>query len=238
MRNSPSRCGWCAGSTEEPPHLNASRTGPGVATLSEAAEDEMIRLALAEDHTIVRWALREALSKADDIEVVGEAGTAAETLAMIQNVKPDVLLLDLTLPDRSGFDVLSELRQIETAPLVVVLTWHTEPSYTARAIAAGAHGYVNKSVQPQELLDAIRAVSRGEQVIPPGVEQLLSGEEHPASALTAREQQVMEMLARGMTNREIAEHLAISIKTVDTHRGHVLKKLGLRNNSELTRFAV
>ncbi|HEY5922779.1 MAG TPA: response regulator transcription factor [Kofleriaceae bacterium] len=199
----------------------------------------MIRLALSEDHTIVRWALREALSKADDIEVVGEAGTAAETLAMVQNVKPDVLLLDITLPDRSGFDVLAEMRQIETAPLVVVLTWHTEPSYAARAISAGAHGYVNKAVEPTELLNSIRAVSRGEQIIPPGVEQLLaSGDGHPASALTAREQQVMEMLARGMTNREIAEHLDISIKTVDTHRGHVLKKLGLRNNSELTRFAV
>ena len=199
----------------------------------------MIRLALAEDHTIVRWALREALSKADDIEVVGEAGSAAETLAMVQKVKPDVLLLDITLPDRSGFDVLQEMRQIETAPLVVVLTWHTEPSYAARAIAAGSHGYVNKAVEPAQLLEAIRQVSRGEQVIPPGVEQLLaSGDGHPASALTAREQQVMEMLARGMTNREIAEHLQISIKTVDTHRGHVLKKLGLRNNSELTRFAV
>lgn len=199
----------------------------------------MIRLGIAEDHTIVRWALREALSKADDIEVVGEAGTAAQTLEMVQNVRPDVLLLDITLPDRSGFDVLNDLRLKDTAPLVVVLTWHTEPSYAARAIAAGAHGYVNKSVEPEQLLNAIRAVSRGEQVIPPGVEALLaSGEGHPASSLTAREQQVMEMLARGMTNREIAEHLAISIKTVDTHRGHVLKKLGLRNNSELTRFAV
>jgi len=166
----------------------------------------MIRLGIAEDHTIVRWALREALGKADDIEVVGEAGNAAETLEMIQNVRPDVLLLDLTLPDRSGFDVLNELRLKDTAPLVVVLTWHTEPSYAARAIAAGAHGYVNKAVEPEQLLAAIRAVSRGEQVIPPGVEALLAaGDGHPASALTAREQQVMEMLARGMTNREIAE---------------------------------
>jgi DNA-binding NarL/FixJ family response regulator len=199
----------------------------------------MIRLGIAEDHTIVRWALREALSKADDIEVVGEAGSAAETLDMVKRERPDVLLLDISLPDRSGFDVLTELRPLETAPLVVVLTWHTEPSYAARAIAAGAHGYVSKSVEPEELLAAIRAVSRGEQVIPPGVEQLLAaGDGHPASALTAREQQVMEMLSRGMTNREIAEHLEISIKTVDTHRGHVLKKLGLRNNSELTRFAV
>jgi two-component system, NarL family, invasion response regulator UvrY len=199
----------------------------------------MIRLGIAEDHTIVRWALREALGKDHDIEVVGDAGTAAETLEMVQKVRPDVLLLDLSLPDKSGFDVLNEMRESDTAPLVVVLTWHTEPSYAARAIGAGAHGYVNKSVTPEELLSAIRAVSRGEQVIPPGVEQILaSGDGHPASALTAREQQVMEMLARGLTNREIAEHLQISIKTVDTHRGHVLKKLGLRNNSELTRFAV
>jgi DNA-binding NarL/FixJ family response regulator len=199
----------------------------------------MIRLGIAEDHTIVRWALREALGKAEDIEVVGEAGSAAETLEMIKRERPDVLLLDISLPDRSGFDVLTEMRPLETAPLVVVLTWHTEPSYAARAIAAGAHGYVSKSVEPEELLAAIRAVSRGEQVIPPGVEELLArGDGHPSSALTAREQQVMEMLGRGMTNREIAEHLEISIKTVDTHRGHVLKKLGLRNNSELTRFAV
>ena len=199
----------------------------------------MIRLAISEDHTIVRWALREALGKAEDIEVVGEAGSAAETLEMIQRVRPDVLLLDITLPDRSGFDVLADLRPLDTAPLVVVLTWHTEASYAARAIAAGAHGYLNKAVGPEELLAAIRAVSRGEQVMPAGVEQLLaSGDGHPASALTARESQVMEMLSRGMTNREIAEHLEISIKTVDTHRGHVLKKLGLRNNSELTRFAV
>ena len=199
----------------------------------------MIRLAIAEDHTIVRWALREALGKADDIEVVGEAGTAAETLTMIEEKRPDVLLLDITFPDKSGFDVLDELRKKDTAPLVVVLTWHTEPSYAARAIGAGAHGYVNKSVEPTELLAAIRAVSRGEQVIPAGAEELLAkGDGGPASALTARELQVMEMLSRGLTNREIAEHLQISIKTVDTHRGHVLKKLGLRNNSELTRFAV
>ena len=199
----------------------------------------MIKLAIAEDHTIVRWALREALGKADDIEVVGEAGTAAETLTMIEEKRPDVLILDITFPDKSGFDVLDELRKRDTAPLVVVLTWHTEPSYATRAIQGGAHAFVSKSVEPEELLAAIRAVSRGETVMPAGTEELLAkGDGHPAGALTARELQVMEMLSRGLTNREIAEHLQISIKTVDTHRGHVLKKLNLRNNSELTRFAV
>jgi len=199
----------------------------------------MIRLAIAEEHTIVRWALREALGNTGDLEVVGDAGTAAETLEMVRRDRPEVLLLDLLLPDRSGLDLLAELRLLDTAPLVIVLTGHAEPSYAARAIAAGAHGYLTKASEPAALLEAIRAVSRGEQVIPPGIEQFLAaGDGHPASALTAREQQVMEMLGRGLTNREIAEHLEISIKTVDTHRGHVLKKLGLRNNSELTRFAV
>src|SRR3954467_7319706 len=242
MTKSPKRVGGiagvCAGSTEKALTLPRHEL-VYVLLLCLTSGGHMIRLGLSEDHTIVRWALREALNKAEDIEVVGEAGTAEETLKMIQEVRPDVLLLDITLPDRSGFDVLSDLRSIDTAPLVVVLTWHTEPSYTARAIAAGAHGYVNKSVAPTELLNSIRAVSRGEQIMPPGVEQLLaSGDGHPASALTAREAQVMEMLSRGMTNHEIAEHLDISIKTVDPHRGHVLKKLGWRTSSELTRFAV
>lgn len=199
----------------------------------------MIRLALAESHTIVRWALREALGKFDNLEVVGVAANAAETLDLIRREQPEVLLLDLDLPDRSGFDVLAELRPLEIAPLVIVLTRHTEPSYAVRAIAAGAHGALTTSDDPAQLISAIRAVSRGEQVMPAEVEVVLAvGDGHPASTLTAREQQVMEMLGRGMTNREIAEHLEISIKTVDTHRGHVLKKLGLRNNSELTRFAV
>jgi two-component system invasion response regulator UvrY len=199
----------------------------------------MIRVAVADEHRIIRWALREALAKAPDLEIVGEAGSAEETLAMIQRDKPDVLLLNTAMPDHSGFDVLVEIRHIETGPLVVVLAPHSDASYAARALAKGAHGYVSMSAEPNELVDAIRAVHGGEQVIPAGVGELLAGGDgHPASALTAREQQVMELLGRGFTNHEIAEHLNISIKTVDTHRGHVLKKLGLRNNSQLTRFAV
>jgi two-component system invasion response regulator UvrY len=199
----------------------------------------MIRIALAEEHPIIRWALKEALTRTGDLEIVGEAGTVEDTLAMVLHAKPELLLVDTSMPDHSGFDVLAQIRELEAGPFVIVLAPHADASYAARAIAAGAHGYVSQSAEPEALLDAIHAVSRGEQVIPPGVEKLLAaGDGHPASALTARELQVMEMLARGMTNREIADHLNISIKTVDTHRGHVLKKLSLRNNSELTRFAV
>jgi len=197
----------------------------------------MIRIAIAEEHTIPRWALRHALAAVPDLEVVGEASNVADTVAMLRSVKPDVLILDTTMPDHTGFDVLGEIRNLESGPLVVVLAPHDDPSYAARAIAAGAHGYVSTSAEPKALIDAIEAVSRGEQVIPLGADKLLAGEE-PAGSLTHRELQVMEMLSRGMTNREIGVNLGISIKTVDTHRGHLLKKLRLRNNSELTRFAV
>lgn len=199
----------------------------------------MTRIAIADEHRITRWALAQALRGYPDFEIVGEAGTVEAALDMIQTERPEVLVLDTTLPDHTGFDVLAEIRHLEHGPLVVVLAPFDEPSYAARAIAAGAHAYVAKSAHPDELVEAIRAVTRGEQVIPPKAEKLLeAGDGHPASPLTARELQVMEMLARGMTNREIAEHLAIGIKTVDTHRGHVLKKLRLRNNAELARFAV
>jgi two-component system, NarL family, invasion response regulator UvrY len=198
----------------------------------------MIRLAIAEEHKIVRWALREAFATIPDFQVVAEAGTADETIAAIRHAKPDVLLLDMTLPE-TGFDVLRALRELDDAPLVVMLAPRVEPTYGVRAMKAGAHGFVGKSSEPKELLDAIRAVSRGERVVPPEVEALLAaGDGHPASALSKRELEVMEMIARGMTNREIAEHLGISIKTIDTHRGHMLKKLQLRNNADVTRFAL
>lgn len=199
----------------------------------------MIRVAVAEEQRIARWALGEALGKNADLEIVGQAGTVEDTLAMARRVKPDVLVVDTTIPDHSGFDVLAQLRDITAGPLILVLAPFTDPTYAARAIGAGAHGYVAKSAAPEELVEAIRAVTRGEQVIPPGVDKLLAaGDEQLPSALSRRESQVMEMLARGMTNREIAHDLDISVKTVDTHRGHVLKKLALRNNAELARFAV
>lgn len=196
----------------------------------------MIRIGIVGQHRIIRWALHEALARVPGMEIVGEAGTVEETLAMVHRVTPDVLLLDITL-DHAGEAVLAAIRDLETGPLVVVLAAQLELNYAARAIAAGVHGYIGKSAEPEQLLDAIRAVSRGERVIPPGVEALIAADD-PANVLTKRELQVMEMIARSMSNREIAEHLDISLKTIDTHRGHVLKKLGLRNNSELTRFAV
>jgi len=193
----------------------------------------MIRVAIAEEHAVVRWALSTALAGQPELEVVATTGTLRETLAAIQDVKPEVLLLDAAL------DGLTEIRHHTEGPLVIVLGAEAAPHAAARAIAGGAHGYVSRSEAPEALLAALRAVSRGERVVPAAAEALLAaGDFEPAAALTHRELQTMELLARGMTNREIAEFLAISSKTVDTHRAHVLKKLGLRNNAELTRFAV
>jgi DNA-binding NarL/FixJ family response regulator len=193
----------------------------------------MIRLAIAEEHAVVRWALSEALGHQADLEIVGTAGSIREVLSLLHDKSPDVLLLDANL------DGLPEIRQLENGPLVIVLGAESAPHAAARAIAGGAHGYIARSEPPDTLLAALRAVSRGERVVPPAAEVLLAaGDFEPAAALTHREQQTMELLARGMTNREIAEHLQISTKTVDTHRAHLLKKLGLRNNAELTRFAV
>ncbi len=199
----------------------------------------MIRIGLAEEHRIPRWALHEALAKSVDFEIVGEAGSVDETIDLVKTAKPDVLVLDTALPDHSAFDVLSRLSRVETGSLIVVLSPNDDPAFAAHAMAAGAHAYVYSSDDPAKLLEAIRAVSRGERVVPAEVDKALAARDrHPASTLTARELQIMEMLARGLTSREIAHDLDISTKTVDTHRAHLLQKLRLRNNAELARFAV
>jgi two-component system invasion response regulator UvrY len=189
----------------------------------------MIRLAIFLDHAILRWALRRLAEETEDFAVTA-ASTGSEMLETLRRERSDVVLVDST-------ESLKELTKLETPPAAIALAWHGEP-VTARAIVAGAHGVFDANVQPEEIVRAIRAVARGEQIVPPNLEEILQHADAAARALTHREHQVMEMIARGMANREIAEHLEISVKTVDTHRGHVLKKLGLRNNSELTRFAV
>ncbi len=200
----------------------------------------MIRVVIAEDHTLIREALVKMLVASRRIEVVGQASTGTEALEMVTSHHPDVLLLDVTMPEKDGMQTLSELAAIETATKALILTMHEDEAHGVRAIRGGAAGYIKKSANLDELIDAIERVHRGERVIPSDVEAALGRKrsDHPAQILSTREFQVMEHLAAGKTNREIAEMLSISVKTVDTHRGHVLKKLRLRNNSDITRFAI
>ena len=200
----------------------------------------MIRVVIAEDHTLIREALVKMLVASRRIDVVGQASTGTEALELVAQQHPDVLLLDVTMPEKDGMQALSELAAIDTNTKALILTMHEDEAHGVRAIRGGAAGYIKKSSNLDELIDAIERVNRGERVIPTEVEAALGRKrsDHPAQILSTREFQVMEYLAAGKTNREIAEMLSISVKTVDTHRGHVLKKLRLRNNSDITRFAI
>ncbi|MBK9032734.1 MAG: response regulator transcription factor [Myxococcales bacterium] len=195
---------------------------------------------IAEDHTLIREALAKMLVASGQIEVVGLASTGTEAVAMVGRATPDVLLMDVTMPEKDGIAALADLAVLGTTTRTIILTMHEDEAHGVRAIRAGAAGYVKKSANLDELLDAIDRVHRGERVMPADVEVALTKKrsDHPAQILSSREFQVMEYLAAGKTNREIAEMLSISVKTVDTHRGHVLKKLRLRNNSDITRFAI
>lgn len=200
----------------------------------------MIRVVIAEDHTLIREALAKMLVASRRIDVVGQASTGTEAVAQVSRLQPDVLLLDVSMPEKDGIAALADLAALETGTKTIILTMHEDEAHGVRAIRGGAAGYVKKSANLDELLAAIERVHRGERVIPEEVEAALGKKrsDHPAQVLSSREFQVMEYLAAGKTNREIAEMLAISVKTVDTHRGHVLKKLRLRNNSDITRFAI
>ena len=200
----------------------------------------MIRVVIAEDHTLIREARVKMLSESRKIDVVGEAATGATAVSMTKRLKPDVLVLDVTMPEKDGLQALAELVQLHVATKILVLTMHEDEAHGVRAMRAGAAGFMRKSASMDELISAIDKINKGEQVAPGEILAALNRKrsEHPAQILSQREFQVMSYLAAGKTNREIAYTLSISVKTVDTHRGHVLKKLRLRNNSDITRFAI
>jgi two-component system response regulator NreC len=175
------------------------------------------------------------------VQVIGEATNGREAVELVQKSRPDVLLLDISMPEKDGLQASMEIAAQGGSTRVLMLSMHTDDSYAVRAIRAGASGYIQKSAKIDDLIEAIEAVHAGKRVVPPGVEEMLekgNADMGPAQVLSQREFQVMGYLAAGMTNREIARLLSISVKTVDTHRGHVLKKLKLRNNSDITRFAI
>ncbi len=201
----------------------------------------MIRVVIAEDHTMVREALVWLFRRSKKIEVVGEAGTGSTAVELTMRLRPDVLVLDLTMPEKDGLQVMSELAQFHAATRILVLTMHDDEAHGVRALRAGATGFLTKATPAAGLIAAIEKVHKGEKVASPELLAALTrkgGADDPAQLLSPREFQILTYLARGKNHHEIAEALSISVKTVDTHRAHILGKLALRNNSDLTRYAI
>jgi two-component system, NarL family, response regulator NreC len=207
-----------------------------------------IRLLLVDDHQVVRSGLRMLLSNEEDVEIVGDAGTAREALEAVKALKPNVVLMDIGLPDMSGIDATREIKRTNPEVAVVALTIHEDEEYFFKMLEAGAGGYVPKRAAPEELLTAIRAAASGEVYLYPSLAKLLVkdylAQEHTSEGakaldgLTERELEVLRYLAEGVANSEIAEALVISQKTVERHRENIMQKLGLHSRSELVRYAI
>ena len=207
-----------------------------------------IRLVLVDDHEVVRSGLRMLLENETDVEIVGEFGTAHGVIGELTALNPDVILMDIGLPDLSGIDAAEEIKRIKPDTAVVALTIHEDEEYFFKMLEAGASGYVPKRAAPEELLTAIRAAAEGEVYLYPSMAKLLvkdylTLEQHPRAAqtlngLTAREQEVLAHLADGARNVEIAETLGISPKTVARHRENIMRKLNLHSRTELVKYAI
>jgi len=204
----------------------------------------MIRVVIADDHAVVRKGLRQILSAEPDIEVGGEAANAEELLRLVRRQGWDAVVLDITMPGKSGLEVLKELKQKWPRLPVVVFTMHDEDHFGLRAIRAGATGYLTKDRAPTELIKAIRKVVAGGRYVSPSLAEQLAGQTgtDPEQALhqilSDREFQVLRLLASGKTVTEVAQELSLSVKTVSTYRARILQKLGYRTTAELIQYAI
>ena len=208
-----------------------------------------IRIFIADDHAVLRAGLRLLMQTQDDMEVVGEAGDFAEALAQLQTVQPDIVTLDLSMPGGLGLKGIEKIRETAPGSRVIVLTMHDDPAYLRTALAMGASGYVVKSVADTELISAIRAVYQGRVFVDARSSTAISGTTAQTGAaiqtespvikkLSTREWEVLGLIAQGHTNQAVADRLDLSVKTVESYRGRLMEKLGLKNRADLTRFAI
>lgn len=201
-----------------------------------------IRVMLVDDHAVLRAGLRMLIDSQPDMQIVGEASSTKEALPLIRELRPDVISLDLSMPGGGGMGLLEQLKDANLPTKVLILTMHDDPAYFRSAVAAGAAGYVVKTAADNELLTAIRAVHGGRIFISMpngGSEALLRAEqETPNNTLSEREQQVLQMLAEGYTNKEIGVKLDLSVKTIETYRARIASKLQLRTRADIVRYAL
>ncbi len=204
----------------------------------------MIRVILCDDHAVVRRGIRDTLSEAVDIKVVGEAGSYSEVRELLRATPCEVLVLDLNLPGRGGLEVLASLKETETPIRVLVVSMFPEDQYAIRCLRAGAQGYLNKAGNPAELIEAVRTIAQGRKYVTPSVAQMLVDNlatptsEALHDSLSERELQTLLKIASGKRLSDIAEELMLSPKTVSVYRSRVLEKLKLSNNAELTVYAI
>jgi DNA-binding NarL/FixJ family response regulator len=211
------------------------------------ADQAPIRILLADDHALVRRGVRLILDGEPDLEVVAEAGDGAEAIALARTHEVDLAVLDVAMPRMTGLQAARELSALQPRLRILMLTMYDNEQYFFEALKAGACGYVLKSVADRDLVAACRAAMRGEPFLYPGavtalirnyLDRVRRGEEVPDRVLTAREEEVLKLVAEGHSSKEIAEALFISVKTVQRHRANLLQKLGLRDRLELTRYAI
>jgi DNA-binding NarL/FixJ family response regulator len=199
-----------------------------------------MRVVIADDHAVVRTGMRAVLSGERDVTVVAEAADGAEAVAAVEREKPDVLVMDLTMPRCGGVEAMAQVKKVAPRVRVLVLSMHATPEHVRSALKAGALGYVVKGSGLDHLVKALRVVASGERYLDPSVESLVGGPEtvDPLDDLTPRERQVLQLVAEGCTNREVARRLGISPKTADNHRTSLMAKLDLHDAQALTRLAV
>ena len=203
-----------------------------------------IRVLIVDDHAVVRSGLRLVLEREDDLEVVGEAGNADEGVRVARLEKPDVVLLDVVMPGRSGIEAAADVIEASGGAKVLVLSMQDDPSYVREAFAAGASGYLLKEAADVEVVQAIREVASGNRYVHPALGARLAQAEVDAAKKSAddplsdREREVLRLLALGHTNQEIAKELFISVRTAETHRAHIMRKLGLSTRADLVRYAL
>ena len=203
-----------------------------------------IRLLLVDDHQVVRSGLRMLLGNESDVEIVGDAGTGREALEAVRQFAPNVVLMDIGLPDLSGIDATRMIKQINPEVAVVALTIHEDEEYFFKMLQAGVNGYVTKRAAPEELLTAVRTAIEGGVYLSPSLAKLLVKDylagEHPDNldGLTEREQEILAHLAEGASNEAIADTLNISQKTVSRHRENIMRKLNLHSRADLVKYAI